>query len=105
MYSQSLLIFIHKTTPVENHLTTRETRDLLRPRSTPTGNPVFFTWAASLFTYWKYTDEASNIASDEDNNNMENNCMFIMLSNLSVISHVIFPQCFFFCARTKFKNN
>ena len=60
LYSKSLLIFIHKTPVVENHLTTREIRDLLRPRSTPTGNTV---WAACLFTY---TDEASNKVSDED---------------------------------------
>ena len=29
--------------------------------------------------------------SDED---MENNYMFVMLWNFSVISHLIFPQCF-----------
>ena len=38
LYSQSLLIFIHKTPVVENHSTTKKIRDLLRPRSTPTGN-------------------------------------------------------------------
>ena len=53
-----------------------------------------FTWAARSFTYWKHTDEASNKATDE--NIMENNCMFVILWNLSVISHWIFPQCFFF---------
>ena len=31
--------------------------------------------------------------SDEDI--LENNYMFVILSNLSVISHLIFPQCFF----------
>ena len=41
-----------------------------------------------------YTDEASNIAFDEDI--MENNYMFVMLWNLSVISHWIFPQYIFF---------
>ena len=35
-----------------------------------------------------------NIASDEDI--MKINIMFVMLWNLSVISHLIFPQCFFF---------
>ena len=35
-----------------------------------------FTWAARSFTYWKYTDAASNIASDEDI--MENIYMFVM---------------------------
>ena len=56
------------------------------------------------FTYWKYTDEASNIASDEDI--IENNYMFVMLRNLSVIIHWIFPQClFFFISGAKSKNN
>ena len=36
--------------------------------------------------------KVSNIASDEDI--MENDYMFVMLWNLSVISHLIFPQCF-----------
>ena len=38
--------------------------------------------------------KVSNIASDEDI--MENNYIFVMLWNLSVISHLIFPRCFFF---------
>ena len=38
--------------------------------------------------------KVSNIASDEDI--MENNHIFAMLWNLSIISHLIFPQCFFF---------
>ena len=42
LYSQSLLIFIHNTPVVENHPTTREIRDLLRPRSTPTGITLYF---------------------------------------------------------------
>ena len=42
LYSQSLLISIHKTQVVESHQITREIRDLLRPRSTPTGNTVYF---------------------------------------------------------------
>ena len=37
LYSQSLLIFIHKTPVFESHPTTREIRDLLRPKSTPDG--------------------------------------------------------------------
>ena len=61
-----------------------------------------FTRAARSFTYWKYTDEASNIASDED---MMENCMFVMLSNLSVISFSLFPQCLFFIFGAKSKNN
>ena len=42
LFSQSLLIFIRKTPVVESHPTTREIRDLLWPRSTPTGNTVYF---------------------------------------------------------------
>ena len=45
-------------------------------------------------SHWKYTDEGSNIAFNEDI--MENNYMFVMIWNLSVFSHWIFPQCFFF---------
>ena len=36
----SHLIFVHKTPTVENHPTTRKIRELLRPRSTPTGITV-----------------------------------------------------------------
>ena len=50
LHSQGLLIFIHKTPVVENHLTTREIRDLLRPRSTPIGNTVYF-YMTSSFIY------------------------------------------------------
>ena len=48
----------------------------------------------------------SNIMPDEDI--MENNYMFVMSWNSSVISHLIFPQCiffFFFISGTKSKNN
>ena len=48
LYSEGLLIFIHKTPAVENHLTTREIRELLRPRSTPTGINVYFYMSSSL---------------------------------------------------------
>ena len=48
MYSQSLLIFIHKTPVIESHQTTRKIRDLLWPRSTPTGNTVYFYMSSSL---------------------------------------------------------
>ena len=36
---------------------------------------------------------------------MENNYMFVMLWNLSVISHLIFPQSIFFISGAKSKNN
>ena len=58
----------------------------------------------SLIYILKYTDEALNIVSDEDI--MENNQMFVMLWNLAAISHLIFPQCFFFpISGAKSKNN
>ena len=48
IYSQSVLILIHKTSVIEGHPTTREIRDLLRPRSTLTGITVFFYMSISL---------------------------------------------------------
>ena len=48
LYCHSFLIFIHKTTVVENHPKTREIRDLLRPRSAPTGITVYFCMSSSL---------------------------------------------------------
>ena len=62
LYAQSLLNFFHKTPVVENHPTTTETGDILWPKSTPTGNMIYF-YIARSFTNWKYTDEASNLAS------------------------------------------
>ena len=50
LYSQSLLIFFHKTPVDESHLTTREIRCLLRQRSTPTGNTVYF-YMSNLLIY------------------------------------------------------
>ena len=47
--------------------------------------------------------KVSNIGSDEDTT--ENNYMFVMLWNLSIISDLIFPQCFFFISGAKSKNN
>ena len=48
LYSQSLLIFVHKTPEVENRPTTEEIRELLRPRSTPSGIKVYFDMSSSL---------------------------------------------------------
>ena len=101
-YSQNLLIFIHRTPVVERHPITREITDLLWSMSTPTGNTVYFYMSSSFIYALKYTDEASNIAFDE--HIMENNYMFVTLWNLSVISHWIFPQYFFFSG-AKSKNN
>ena len=47
--------------------------------------------------------KVSNVAADEDI--MENNYMFVMLWNLSVISHLIFSQCFFLISGAKSKND
>ena len=49
-YSQSLLIFIHRTPLVERRPIKREIRDLLRPRSTPMGNTVYF-YMSRTFIY------------------------------------------------------
>ena len=45
-----------------------------------------------------------NLQTAFDEDVMENNCMFVVLLNLSIISHWIFPQ-FFFISGAKFKNN
>ena len=59
LYSQSLLIFIHKAPVVENHPTTREIRELHLAQVDTNGNHgIFFTLAARTFTYWKYTEES-----------------------------------------------
>ena len=50
LYSKNLLIFIHETAVVESHPTTRGIRDLLRPRTTPMGNTVYF-YTSSLLIY------------------------------------------------------
>ena len=50
LYSQSLLIFIRKNPEVEKHPITRKIIDLLWPRSTPTGNTVYF-YMSSMFIY------------------------------------------------------
>ena len=65
-----------------------------------TGNTVYFYISGlyTSFTYWKYTVEASNIEANEDI--MENNYMFVTLSNLSVFSHLLFPlRVFLFLAK------
>ena len=78
LYSQSLLIFIHKTPVVESHPTTREIRELLRPRSTLTGITVYFYSEQLAHLHTGNTQKkVSNIASDEDI--VENNYKFVML--------------------------
>ena len=77
LYSHILLIFIHKTPTAENHPTSREIRELLRPRSKLTGITVYFYMSCSLIYILICTEKASNMASDEVI--MENNYMFVML--------------------------
>ena len=93
LYFQSLLIFIHKTPVVKNHATTREIRELLWPRSRPTRITVYFYTSSLLIYMLEIHRRKFQTASDEDI--MENYYMSVMLWNLSVISHLIFPQCFF----------
>ena len=58
------------------------------------GNHGLFLHEQLLYLHTGNTQKkVSNIASDEDI--MENNYVFVMLWNLSVISHLIFPQCSF----------
>ena len=96
-YSQSLLIFIHRAPVVERHPITREIKDLLWPMSTPTRNTVYFYMSSSFIYTLKIHRRSFNQAFDEDI--MENKYMFVMLWNLSVSSHWIFPQyCFLFLA-------
>ena len=93
------MIFIHKTPVVENHPTTREIRELLRPTD---GKRVLFL-DEQIAGNTGNKDKASNIVSDEDI--MENNNMFVILSNLSAVSRLIFPQCFFSISGANSKNN
>ena len=93
VYSKSLLIFIHKITVLEKHRTTGEIRELLQPRSTPTEIPVYFYTSSFLIYILEIHRGRFQTGSDVDS--MENDYMFVMLWNLSVISHMIFPKCLF----------
>ena len=99
------LTFIHKTAVVENHPTKREITELLRPRSTPTGITVYFYMTISLIYIHVRKIHRRKLQTASDENIMENNIMFVMLWNLSVISHIISPRCFFFISGGKSKNN
>ena len=78
LYSQSLLIFIHKILVVEKHPTKWEIRDLLLPRSTPTGIMVYFFYEKLAHLHTANTQKkVSNIACNEDI--MGNNYMLVML--------------------------
>ena len=57
---------IHKALVVESYSKTREIWNHNGPGWHRREIQFIFTWAARLFTYWKYTDEASHIVSDED---------------------------------------
>ena len=81
LYSQSLLIFIHKTPAVENHPTTGEIREFFTAQIDSDGNHCLFLneQLAQLHT-GNTQKKVSNIASDEII--MENNYVFVMLWNL-----------------------
>ena len=87
--SQSLLIFIQRTLIVENNPKTREIRELLRPRSNHGNHGLFCMKQLAHLHTGNKQEKVSNIASDDDI--MENNYMFVMLWNVSVISNLIFP--------------
>ena len=82
---------MNNTPVVENHPTTKENRELLWPRSIPTEITVYLHEKLAYLHTGNTQMKDSNIASEEDI--MENNYMFAILWNLSVISHLIFPQC------------
>ena len=93
LYPQSLSIFIHKTPVVENHPTTGEITEITTAQVDTDGNHSLFLHEQLVYLHTgNKQKKVSNIASDEDI--MEN--MFVILWNLSVISHVIFPQCSIF---------
>ena len=68
-------------------------RDLLWSRLTPTGISLFLHEQFVHLHTGNTQRKVSNIASDEDI--VENNYTFVLLWNLNVISHLIFPQCSF----------
>ena len=72
--------------------------------STPMGSMVYFYMSSSFIYTLKIHRRSFKhiLAFDEDI--MENNYMFVMLWNLSVISHWIFLQ-YFFISGAKSKNN
>ena len=107
LYSQSLLIFIHKTTVFKNHSTTGEIRELLRPRLTPTKISLFLHELLAHLHTGNTQKKVSNTASDKDIKYIfeENKYIFVILWNLNVISHLIFPIFFFFISGMKAKNN
>ena len=89
LYSERVLIFIHENPVVENRPATGEIRELLWPSSTPTGTTVYFYMSSSLIYILQiHRRKYQIIASDEDI--MEIDYMFVILWNLSVISHLIF---------------
>ena len=88
------MIFIHKTPVVENHPTTREIKRITTAQVDIDGNHGLFLHEQLSHLHTGNTQKkVSNIVSNEDI--MENNHMFAMLWNLSVISHLIFQQCCF----------
>ena len=88
------MIFIHKTPVVESHPTTREIKRFTMAQVHTDRKHGLFIYEQHAHLHTENTQKkVSNIASDEDI--IENNYMFVMLYNLSVISHWIFPECFF----------
>ena len=93
IYSKSLLIFIHKTPLVEHHPTNGEIKRITTTQIDTNGIHDLFVHAQLAHLHTGNTQKkVSDIASDEDV--MQNNNIFVMLWNLSFISHLIFLQCF-----------
>ena len=83
LYSQSLLNFIHKTPVVENHPSTREIRFTTAQVETRGKHSLFLHEQIAHL----HTQMQLQTGSNEDI--MVNNYMFVMLSDLSIISHLI----------------
>ena len=83
------MIFIHKTLVVKSHPKTRAIRELLGPRSTPGKHGLFLHEQIAHLHAGNTQQKVLKIVSDEDI--IENNDMFVMFWNLSVISHLFYP--------------
>ena len=103
LYSQCLLIFIHKTPVVERHPTKREIREYYGQGRHRGNHGLFLHEQLAHLNTGNTQKKVSNIPSDEDI--MENNYLFGMLWNLSVIGHWIFRNCFFVISGAKSKDN
>ena len=98
LYSESLIILIHKAPIAENHSTTREIRDLLQARSTPTGNPFYFYMSNSLIYIPEMYRRSFKHSIRRRHYGKWLHACYVMefKRHKSLANHLTFPQCFFF---------